>query len=103
MLVKLDNGGILNDTSIMIFGDHGSRISGGLFYESTTDQDLIDNHSTAFLVKHPKAKLEDNKKKLSLQRLFSFFINEADLKEDNQVSVRMRNKNEFKFKKYLPE
>ena len=59
------------NATLIIHGDHGSRISAGQFFESLSDQDFVDNYSTHFSVRTPDMKPGYDLRSISIQRLFS--------------------------------
>lgn len=52
-LTRLDQTPALKDATIVLHGDHGSRISGGRFAETVTERDLIDNHAALYAIRAP--------------------------------------------------
>lgn len=96
----MEKSGILESSSIFIFGDHGSRISKGLHYDSSKKEDIFHNHSTAFFYKNSDNSDINTNKEISIQSIFSHLINNEELIYDNNVSLKVRDKNEFKFKRY---
>lgn len=100
LLNKMEKFGILESSSIFIFGDHGSRISKGLHYDSSNKEDILHNHSTAFFYRNFDNSDINTNKEISIQSIFSHLINNEKLIYDNNVSLKVRDKDEFKFKSY---
>jgi len=59
------------NATIIIHGDHGSRISAGQFFEGLSDRDLVDNYSTLFSIRSPDWKTGYDTRSVSVQRLFT--------------------------------
>ena len=106
LIEKLKENNKFDSTDIYIFSDHGTRISEGIFYETTSNEDLIDNHSTFFLVKKDKQIATIFNQKVSTQKIFSFFFNDSfenqpidKLSDDGEVSVKSKIDGKYKSKK----
>jgi hypothetical protein len=58
-----------DDATIVIHGDHGSRISAGQFFENVSDRDLIDNYSALYAIRGPSVASGYDERMTSVQRL----------------------------------
>jgi len=72
-----------DNATVVLHGDHGSRISAGQFFEGLSDQDLVDNYSTLFSIRSPLSKPGYVMRSVSVQRLFA----EIYGNEDKRVSM----------------
>ena len=106
LIVSLKKGYKFDNTDIFIFGDHGTRISEGIFYETTSNEDLIDNHSAIFFAKTNEQKGNVLIEKVSIQKIFSYFFNKSfqnnknrNLIDDGEVSMKSQIDGIYKSKK----
>ncbi len=68
---KIENLEQFKNATIVINGDHGSRISSGQFWENLSERDLVDNYSTHFSIRSPKVEPGYDLRSVSVQRLFA--------------------------------
>lgn len=73
-LTRLDASPALRDATIVIHGDHGSRISAGRFAETVSDRDIVDNNSALFAVRRPDLAPGYDTRKISVQRLMAEYF-----------------------------
>jgi len=59
------------NATIIINGDHGSRISSGQYFENLSKQDFVDNYSALFSIRSPVVKPGYDLRSVSIQKLFS--------------------------------
>ena len=80
--------------TIIIHGDHGSRISSGQYYENLSERDFVDNFSTLFSIRSLKVKPGYDLRSVSIHRLFAEIFssqyNEASAGEIDTVSIISR-------------
>jgi arylsulfatase A-like enzyme len=74
LLDKMKVSGLLRDATIVITGDHGSRISMSHFAETMSKRDLIDNYGALFSIHAPSVEPLYDLRFVSLQRLFTEFL-----------------------------
>lgn len=65
------------DATIVVHGDHGSRISRGSLDALLTEADLIDNHSTLFAIRRPGVAAGYDRLAKSVQRLVAEYFEAA--------------------------
>lgn len=58
-----------DDARIVVFGDHGSRISNGSRADTTSESDLVDNHSALFAIKEPFGYADTDTRMIPVQQL----------------------------------
>lgn len=100
----LDERSEFSDASIILHGDHGSRISAGRFREDLSQRDLIDNYSTFFAIRTPMSTEGISPRHVSVERLVSEYLNAqaellapedgtivVDSKEGHAVVIKMPN------------
>jgi hypothetical protein len=68
-LTKLDRAPAFKTATIVVHGDHGSRISAGSEAENLTDRDMVDNFSTLYAIKGPDIVPGYDERSVSIQRL----------------------------------
>jgi hypothetical protein len=66
--------GVLKDATVIIVGDHGSRISMSHVSETMSRQDLLDNYATLFSIRAPSVEPGYDLRFVSSQRLFTEFL-----------------------------
>ena len=64
-----------SNATIVINGDHGSRISSGQYWENLSSRDFVDNYSALFSIRSPEVKPGYDLRSVSIQRLFSEVFN----------------------------
>ncbi len=74
LLDKMKVSGLLHDATVIINGDHGSRISMSHFGETMSRQDFIDNYAALFSIHAPGVEPVYDLRFVSLQRLFTEFL-----------------------------
>lgn len=80
------------NATIVINGDHGSRISSGQFVENLTDQDFVDNYSAHFSIRSPQVNPGYDLRSVSVQRLYAeTFQLEAGLKMSSERDLVVAN------------
>ena len=88
---KIENLEQFKNATIVIHGDHGSRISSGQFMEILSDRDFVDNYSTLFSIRSPEVKPGYDMEFVSIQRLFAKIFdddyNETSPLERDTVAV----------------
>jgi hypothetical protein len=78
----------LKDATILIFGDHGSRLSAGRFVESLSPEDHLDNYSTLYAIRHGNKPAAVNMRSTSVHRLFAeHFSPDVAQQADSQTIV----------------
>ena len=75
LMKRIENLKQFKNATIIIHGDHGSRISAGQFFEGLSDRDLVDNYSTLFSIRSPELKPGYDLRLVSIQRLFAEIFN----------------------------
>jgi hypothetical protein len=65
----------LQDATIIIHGDHGSRLSAGRFIETLSERDYTDNYSTLFVLRAPNVEVGIESRIVSVQQLISEIFN----------------------------
>lgn len=99
LLSRLDELPHFDDATIVIQGDHGSRISGGQYAETQSERDMIDNYSALYAIRRPGVAPGYDARKTSVQRLTAEYFSGAvpgpdeltvamDSKVDGNVVVR---------------
>ena len=68
-LAKLDAVETFDDATIVIHGDHGARISAGMYFESLSERDLIDNYSALYAIRGASIPAGYDGRMTSIQRL----------------------------------
>ena len=74
LMEKLENLDQFKNATIVINGDHGSRISSGQYFENLSERDFVDNYSTHFSIRSPHVEPGYDLRSVSVQRLFAEFI-----------------------------
>lgn len=100
----LDDSPQFLNATIIITGDHGSRISAGhrwiaadKKFEQFSTQDLIDNHSAMFAIRGPEIVPEYDLRHTSIQRLTAEYLgNMNKLDNDDKSIVILSSPNEIK-------
>ena len=90
---KLRAAGRYDESTIIIHGDHGSRISiwnpNVTFSDRLSDQDIIDNYSTLYAVKQPGAPPAYDSSARSIQALFAeTFLRRPLRPESGEIVLR---------------
>lgn len=75
LLDRLDGIETFRDATIVIHGDHGSRISNGFQVEDLESRDLIDNYATYFAIRTPGLTPGTDCEFTSLPQIFRRFMN----------------------------
>lgn len=75
LLDRLEGIETFRDATIVIHGDHGSRISNGFQWEDLEPRDLIDNYATYFAIKTPGLQPGTDCEFTSLPQIFRRFMN----------------------------
>ena len=87
-LMRLADSPAFSDATIVLHGDHGSRISGGRFAETITERDLVDNHSTLYAIRAPEIEAAYDLRRVSVQQLtVEYFGNVSRPASDGDLSV----------------
>lgn len=73
-LISLDRNAAFTDATIIIHGDHGSRISAGRQPENQTTESMIDNYSALYAIKAAGVDAGLDERQVSVQRLTSEFL-----------------------------
>ncbi len=63
-----------DDATIVVHGDHGSRISPGQYSENLSDRQLLDNHSALYAIRRPGVPPGPDHHRASVQRLTAFYL-----------------------------
>lgn len=88
LLDRLDSTPKFADATIIVLGDHGSRISAGSHWEYLTTRDIIDNHSALFAIRGPGIESGYDLRLTSIQRLTSEYLSDREnLGPDDQTIV----------------
>jgi len=74
------------NATILINGDHGSRISSGQYFENLSKQDFVDNYSAHFSIRSPDVEPGYDLRSVSIQRLFTEMFTDID----KETSMRER-------------
>lgn len=69
LLTRLSDDPAFRHATIVLHGDHGSRISGSRFAETVTERDLVDNHSTLYAIRAPGVEAGYDLRRVSVQQL----------------------------------
>jgi hypothetical protein len=96
----------LQNATIMIHGDHGSRLSSTRYVEDMTDRDMVDNYSTFFAVKKPGLSAGINQTPDSIQRKFAdLFLDQHVLStERSTVAIEYKSKQSIlAFENFSPQ
>jgi hypothetical protein len=86
LLTRVDRAPAFAGATIVIQGDHGSRISSGQFVEHMTARDMVDNYSALYAVRMPGVAAGFDTRETSVQRLTAEYFSgrsAADLGPDN--------------------
>ena len=94
----------LADATIVVLGDHGSRISAGHRWvrgprriKKYSIQDLVDNHSALFAIRGPGISPGYDLRHTSIQRLTAEYLGDSDdLGPDNRTIVVLAAPNKVK-------
>lgn len=79
------------DATIIVHGDHGSRISNGFAIEEVDERDLVDNYATYFAVKAPVVSAGVDCRFQSLPQVFRMVVRGVDaVEEPVDVLVALR-------------
>ena len=73
-MAGLEETGRLDDATIVINGDHGSRISESLYVDYMNDDDLVANYASLFAVRAPGVAARIDNRFASIQDLFAKFM-----------------------------
>lgn len=65
--------------TIVVHGDHGSRISAGRLPANLSRRDLIDNYSTLYAIKAPNVDPGVDQRQISIQRLSAEYLGDRDV------------------------
>lgn len=88
LLKGMRKAGILEQATVIIHSDHGSRLSRiaaiGANANRLTDQDIVDNYSTLFAIKSPTLKAGYERRMQSIQSLFAEVVLGRPISEDHQ-------------------
>lgn len=76
LMVAIDQSDDLRDATIVIHGDHGSRISSGQYLEFINKQDFVDNYSSHFAIRSPEIDGGYDLRLVSVQRLIAELFGE---------------------------
>lgn len=74
LLTRLEQAPAFKDATIVIHGDHGSRISAGQYVETISRRDMVDNYSALYAIKAPHITPGIDRRKTSVQRLTAEFF-----------------------------
>jgi hypothetical protein len=74
LLEKMKLSGVLKDATVIIAGDHGSRISMSHVSETMSKQDFLDNYPALFSIRAPSVQPGYDLRFVSSQRLFTEFL-----------------------------
>jgi hypothetical protein len=69
LLTRLDALPQFKDATIVVEGDHGSRISAGMYVETVSDRDIVDNYPALYAIRGPGIEAGSDLRKTSVQRL----------------------------------
>jgi hypothetical protein len=74
LLTRLGDDPAFSDATIVLHGDHGSRISGARFAEVVTERDLIDNHAALYAIRAPGVDAGYDLRRVSVQQLTAEYL-----------------------------
>ena len=80
LMNRLEEAGRLAGATIIVNGDHGSRISEAFHHEHMNDDDLVSNYASLFAVRQPGMRARVEPEFASIQDLFARFMG-ADVTE----------------------
>ena len=86
LLTRIDQSPVFKDATIVIQGDHGSRISSGQYVEHMTARDMVDNYSALYALRMPGVAAGLDPRETSVQRLTAEYFsgrNATELGPDN--------------------
>lgn len=89
-LTRLEQTPGFEDATIVFHGDHGARISAGMYAETQSDRDMIDNYSALYAIKTPGIEPGDDTRQVSVQRLTAEYFSGKTAEElgpDNRTVV----------------
>jgi arylsulfatase A-like enzyme len=101
-LTQVDRLPQFRDATVVIHGDHGGRISAGMFAENVGARDMVDNYSALYAIRRPGVAPGDDPRLTSVQRLTAEYFSGLtpdelgpdnltvvlDSREDGRVIVR---------------
>jgi hypothetical protein len=74
MLDALESNPLYDGATIVVHGDHGSRLSATMFAENMTTRDMLDNYPALYAIKTPRLLPGPDDRKVSIQRLSAEFF-----------------------------
>ena len=78
VIARLDSLPAFAGATIVLHGDHGSRISAGRYAEDVSDRDIIDNYSAFFAIRRPGVDAGIDERSASVQGLIAEFFGAED-------------------------
>ena len=105
LINKIDTNSKFDDATIIIHGDHGSRISIGNYIEEYSKQDFIDNYAAFYAIRSPGIQPGYDCTLLSLPQVFSTHLHkkyELNMEPDSIFVASKSNPKEYK-KAIMPE
>jgi hypothetical protein len=74
LLTDIDQRADYEDATVIVHGDHGSRLSATMFAEEMSQRDMIDNYSALFAIRAPEVKSGYDLRHVSIQHLAAEFL-----------------------------